>query len=217
MVKGMHAFRVALTIVLIAASAFVLGSGIAALPYAENDPCIGYGMETGPSVDWERTLVPYGTRCVIEGETLERLAPTMGAAVAWWVAAALLLGGALRLRRHASARGAALALGVLGVAGLAGHELSFQGGVFAAVVFGAPLWFLVAWLLRPGGDWVQAAMLAVTLPFTVLVVWFTGWQLVAHAVGVGVAMLVGAALAVLVERVAPRFALSLLASPPRPG
>jgi hypothetical protein len=66
--EDMQTVRGVLIIVLIAASAFVVGSGIAALPYMENDPCIGYGTETGPSVGWETSLVPYGTRCVMEGE-----------------------------------------------------------------------------------------------------------------------------------------------------
>ena len=215
----MQTVRGVLIIVLIAASAFVVGSGIAALPYMENDPCIGYGTETGPSVGWETSLVPYGTRCVMEGETLERLAPSVGALLAWWAATALVLGAALRLRRHASARGVALALGVLGVLGLAGHQLSFVGGAFVAVVFACPIWFVAAWLLQPDRSWHAPVVLAGVLPFTTAFFWFAGSSAGygQDELGVVIALLAGAGLAAVVDRLPLRSVLSLPASPPRPG
>lgn len=216
MVRGVRALRIVLTIVLIGASGFVLGSGIAALPYMENDPCIGYGTETGPSVDWERSLVPYGTHCVMGGRTLERLAPSLPTAVAWWVATALLLAGALRLRRLASARGVALGLGVLGVFGLAGHEFSFVGGAFFAVVLAAPVWFVAAWRLQPDRSWPAPAVLAVALPFTTVFVWFAGSSsgYGQDELGVALALLAAAALAAAAERLPLKSVLSSPASPP---
>jgi len=215
----MYAVRVALTIALIAASASVLGSGIAALPYVENDPCLTYGSEAGPSVDWETSLVPYGTSCVLEGETLERLAPGVGALLAWWAATALLLGAALRLRRHASARGVALTLGTLGVFGLAGHQSDFMGGFFFAAVLACPVWFLAAWWLQPDRSWHAPVVLAVVLPFTTAFVWFAGSSsgYGQDEVGVVIALLAGAGLAAAVERLPLKSVLSLPASPPRPG
>jgi hypothetical protein len=214
-----RALRIVLTIVLFGASAFVIGSGLAAIPYGENDPCIG-GYET-LDTDWAIQLVPYGTRCEYEtpsGRTdVRELSPSVGVAVAWWVASALVLVGVLRFRRYASVRGTGLALGVLGAFGLAWHQSEFIGAVILPVVLGLPLWCVAAWLLQPGRSWGTPIVLSIALPFTVLFAWtllgFSGWP----EAGVLFGLLAGAGVATVAERVTPTFDQWLPASPPPRG
>ncbi len=211
--------RVALSLVLFAASVFVIGSGIAAIPYAENDPCLS-GSETLDS-RWAMQAVPYGTRCEFEtaGGPIEvrELAPSIGIAVAWWLATALVLAAALRFRRHASARGVALALLVLGVFGVLSHQWEFTGAALFTVVYGVPLSLVAAWLLQPGRGLLSPAVLSVTLPFTTLCVWFVPSGFEFDEVGVVLALLAGAGLAAIVERLLAMCARSSHASRPQPG
>lgn len=202
MVKGMHAFRVALTIVLIAASAAVIGSGIAAIPYWENEPCISYLSETGPQLTWVTQFAPYGTRCepVGGGEALRLLAPSTGEWVAWMLVIAAVLALAWGFRRHASARGVALAAAVLGLFGLLAHQGDGALPLMAAVVLGAPLVLLGDRMLRPEPRWATSVALCLSLPFVVMAVWFVPGFMAYEELAAALALLAGAGTAAVVER-----------------
>lgn len=220
MVRAVRALRLALTIAPFAAAVFVVGSGLAASPYAENDPCVPAGelLDSRLSVQ----LVPYGTRCEREtaggGLAVQELAPSTGVLVAWLNATAIGLACLLRLRHHPAARGAALAAVVLAVFGLGYHRFAEWAPVgFATMLYGAPL---IAWidrLLRSEPRWLASIVLGVSLPFTVIFAWSFPYFLGAHAVGVVTGMAAGAGLAVAIEQLPAMSGRSSRASRPRPG
>ncbi|MDA0185133.1 hypothetical protein OJ997_32815 [Solirubrobacter phytolaccae] len=196
----MRALRVASCIVLFAASVFVIGSGIAAIPYGENEPCIEFLTETGPGVDWVIDLVPYGTRCVQASETVRVVAPSTGEWLAWLAVITALLAVAVRWRRFASVRGLGLAAGVLGLLGLLAHQAEGGPAMMGAVVFSAPLVLAGDRLLRPEPRWPVSFLLCVTLPFVVIAVWFAPGYSGFHEVAVAAGLLAGAGVAAVVER-----------------
>lgn len=208
MVGAVRAIRIILTIVLIGASAFVIGSGIAAIPYWENEPCIGFLSETGPSVNWATTLVPYGTRCehAVAGgsETVQVLAPSTGEWLAWLLVVAAVFAASTSLRRYASARGMAYAAAVLGLFGLLAHQLG-AAALMGAVVLGAPLVLAGEWLMRPDARWMTSLVLCLSLPLGVIAVWFVPGFMAFEEIAAALAVLAGAGLAAAVERVAPTF------------
>lgn len=206
----------AITVLLIAVSAFAIGSGIAAIPYWENDPCIGFYEEVRDDVTWVTQLVPYGTRCERAGEPVRRLVPSGGEWIAWLAVVAAVLAAAWRWRRYASARGAALAAVVLGVFGLIAHQAEGAPALMGAVVLGAPLVLAGDRLLRPEPRWLTSLALCAALPLVVVCVWFApgfmGWEELAAAL----VLLAGAATGSVVERMVPTFDRWLPASPPPP-
>ena len=217
----MRALRVVLAIALLATTVFVVASGIAALPYWENEPCISSLSETGPGTTWATQLVPYGTRCEREVpgavETVQVLAPSAGELIAWLVVIAAVLALVVRFRRHASARGAALAAGVLGLFGLLAHQGNGVAPMIGAVVLGAPLVLAGDRVLRPRASSPTSLALCATLPLVTLAVWFTPGLMGYEEVAAVLAALAGAGTAAAVERLGPRFDLSSPSSRPRPG
>src|SRR3954453_19290198 len=124
--------------VLFVGAVFLFGSGLAALPYAENDPCIEFLTETGPSVLVTNQLIPYGTRCEAGAAVALFLGPSTGTYAAWLLATALVLAAAVRHRRSAVVRGVGSAIAVLGVFGVLAHQLDFTGAGMATLVLAAP-------------------------------------------------------------------------------
>jgi hypothetical protein len=216
-----HAPRVVLALVLLATTVFVVGSGIAAIPYWENEPCISSLSETGPGTTWATQLVPYGTRCEREvrggTETVQVLAPGTGELIAWLIVIAVVFGLAARHRRSARARGVALAAGVLGLFGLLAHQGEGVAPMVGAVVLGAPLVLAGDRVLRPQASWLTSLALCATLPLVVLAVWFAPGLMGYEEVAAALAALAGAGTAAAVERLGPRFDLSSPSSRPRPG
>src|SRR4051794_31542014 len=101
--------------VLFVGAVFLFGSGLAALPYAVNDPCIEFLTETGPAVLVTHQILPYGTRCEAGAAVARFLGPSAGTYAAWLLATALVLSAAVRHGRSALGRGVASAIAVLGV------------------------------------------------------------------------------------------------------
>jgi hypothetical protein len=141
-------------VVVIAAGVFV-GSGLAALAQApSNDPCGDFGaLPEGSTSSGSLELWPLGVRCeYYVGSRPARstfLGPSVAELYAWIVTAALLTSIALLKRNSPLVRGAAAATVLLALSGagwqFAGINLAFA----AAVLFGAPLVFVVDHLLRP--------------------------------------------------------------------
>src|SRR4051812_15866315 len=90
----------------------VVGSGLAAVGYAANDPCLTYNTETS-SVTRSYRLLPYGSDCQVHFS-----GPGTSEFIAWLAATALILGVAVWFRRSAAVRGAAMAVCVVGVLGI---------------------------------------------------------------------------------------------------
>jgi len=177
--------RPALAIVL-ACAVLVVGSGVAALPTAENDPCLWptidaplpRGEEFPRDVRYSVDLVPYGARCeveVTEGTTIvTSYAPSVGAFVAWLAVCAALLVLALRRPGSAAARGAVLATALLGLLGGLHHQGEYTAAGFGMLLLGAPMTYALDRLLgaRPRGtDQLRSAVLALVLPLIVLIFW----------------------------------------------
>ncbi len=213
----MHAVRVLVIVV----CAFVVGSGIAAIPYWENDPCSGFYVEVGPGVTWVTQLVPYGTRCEREAaggwETVNDLVPSTGEWVAWLAVTTVVLAAAWRWRRFASARGVGLAAGVLGLFGLVAHQAEGAAALMGAVVLGAPVVLAGDRLLRPAAGWPVSLVLGASLPLVVMAVWFAPGLMGYEEVAAVLVLLAGAGTAAAAEWLVPRFVRSSRSSPPRPG
>lgn len=186
---------------IIVPAVLVLGSGLAALPEANQGSC----------VDYEVQLFPYGSKCQLpeEGPPVYRTdAPGAGELLAWFVLAALLLGGAVARRRSAWARGVAVAVAVLGVFGLLSHQVELFGAALATVMFlGPPLAFAVDALLRGEARWKLAPVaLAALSPLAVIVAWTPPGFLDAPVVGLLAGVLAAALLAAATARVASKLA-----------
>jgi hypothetical protein len=174
---------VILRVVAVLAGGLVLGSGLAALPWSANDPCLGGTPRT--------QLVPYGTECRTAGsaeagpEADEDLVPGMPALLAWIAVSALVLAAAARPGAPPTLTGAAAALAVLGLLGLLAHQGDVIAAVAGAAVLGVPLAALIT----------RALTLALVLPAAVVVAWVPAGFADLHPAGVVLAAAVGAALA----------------------
>jgi hypothetical protein len=175
----------------------VVGTFLAALPYAQNNACLhtdavqderAYFSDVG---GW-----PYGTHCEWAGGS-ESFAASVPETLGWILVATLIFSAAL-LRRSAPARGAALAAIELALIGWGWH----YGGEIAGVgMFVLTFGFLIAYAadrwLRRGGRRIGSLLTAVILTPTVLFLWFlpSGFDLEHLAVAIG--LVVGACVTTL--------------------
>jgi hypothetical protein len=135
------------------------------------------------------------------GEALRLLAPSTGEWIAWELVVAAVLALAWRYRRHASARGAALAAGVLGLFGLLAHQGDGVAPLLGAVVLGAPLVLLGDRALRPQPRWPTSLGLCLFLPGVAMAVWFVPGFMAYEELAAALVLLAGAGTATIVERV----------------
>lgn len=172
--------------IVLAFGAFVVGSGVAALPTTTNESCFDVGLRRAPppseelvketrgSTEW----APYGMRCEVivdENTTIvESRAPSFGAFVAWLVLCAALLVLALRRPDSAAARGAVLAAALLGLLGGLHQQTEYPAAGMGMLLLGAPLTYALDRVLRArprGTDRVRSVALAIALPLIVLTFW----------------------------------------------
>jgi hypothetical protein len=137
------------------AAGLLIGSGLAALAQAPpNDPCADFGtLPEGSSSSGSLELWPLGGRCeYYVGTRLARsafLGPSTAELYAWIAAAALLTAIALLKPSSPLVRGAAAATVVLALSSAGWQLAGFNLALFAPVLVGAPLAFVVDHLLRP--------------------------------------------------------------------
>ena len=178
---------------------FVVGTFLAALPYAENEACLRFAVEERGGGAGEVGGWPYGTRCEWrdDGSAAASLTPSVPETLAWVFVATLLFAGAL-LRRSAAARGASLAAIELAFIGWGWH---FGGEAAPVGMFVLTFGFLITFAadrgLRRGGSRSASLLTAAILTPTVLFAWmlpaFLGLPYVAIAAG----LLTGAAVTAL--------------------
>lgn len=169
----MTARSLPLALVVIAAGVFV-GSGLAALAQApSNDPCGDFGsLPEGSSSSGSLELWPVGQRCeYYVGSRLARsafLGPSAAELYAWIAVAALLAAIALLKRTSPLVRGAVAATVVLALSGAGWQLAGFNLALFAPVLVGAPLAFVVDHVLRPPNTRSAGGSLRVALAIAAL-------------------------------------------------
>jgi hypothetical protein len=172
---------------------FVVGTFLAALPYAMNEPCLvasEFPVENR-NASVNDNLWPYGTNCELGGgyggHAVEQHRAGVLEGIAWVALCSLLFALAL-IRRTPAAHGAAAAVTLLAVIGF----LWQFGGEFAPFVVFLPTFaFLVPYVvlrwLRHGSR-VRSALTAYVLTGTVSFVWvvgdFSGFRYLGIAAGI---------------------------------
>lgn len=187
---------------------FVVGNGLAVLPYTENDPCsTSYG---GPgegdmwSQEMHLSLAPLGWRCVNPpGETgaPESDMPGALAYVAWlaFAAAAWLL--AAWRWTNAALRGGMCALLTLGVFGsIYTYFGEYAPSAMASFVLGTAIVFVVD--LRGRGNPSATILFSLVVPVVANVVWFVPYAFDLSAAGVAAAAFAGALASFALDHVA---------------
>jgi hypothetical protein len=196
-------------LVLVALLAGVLaGSGLAGLAHAPpNDACSDFGnLPEGSVSGSDFDLWPLGLRCEYSGRGGERrtesFAPSLGELLAWIALAALLAGAALSMRRSPPARGAATAVALLALVGVAWQWGGITAALGVPLMFGPPFAFALDLVLRPADlrSWRASAITAVALAPTVFFVTVFCMLLGLEYVGIAVGVLAGGAVAAGVAR-----------------
>ena len=193
-----------LIVVGLAIAVFAVGSGLAALPLAVNEPCSTY-YGTNEVDAWTAqattNLVPFGTRCEYPPGTHtvhEDHVPSPASYAAWLAVVAAIFAFAVRRRRVAAVRGAACALVITGLFGL----LYVYGGEYTAAAFGScvlgvPLVFALD--VRARADLQASLLFSLALPVVANVAWFLPGFMDAYAAAAACVALAGALASVAID------------------
>jgi hypothetical protein len=186
----------------------VVGSGLAALTVAENEPCsTWFGANEADA--WRpqavTNLVPLGTRCEYPPDTdtlREDFIPSASSYAAWLVIVAAAFSLAVWRWLIAAVRGAACALVISGLFGLLYvYAGEFDAAVVGSCVLGAPLVYALD--VRARANSLASLLFCLALPVIANAAWFVPGLLGAYVAAAMCVAFAGALTSFAADRVGP--------------